>query len=159
MLIDSESPITISIKAHAEKMFGKHFRLRPLEKEDKYVDCSSNKVESLGAVIGRVEAGAKKLDKERASIAESETRTVIGRDWLRGVGIKLKTEDGKCEINFINETLNKLFKEFKNLFSRQGRLECHELKAQFKGNCVPKQQKARRIPLQLQHSVKNEIEN
>ena len=50
-----------------------------------------------------------------------------------------------------------MFKEFEELFPGKGRLEGHEINAQFKENCVPKQQKGRRIPLQLQNSVENEI--
>ena len=156
-LIDTGLPITIFTKAHAEKMFGKHFTMKPLDKDEKYVDYSSNKIEFLGAIIGQVESGAKKLDKVRVLVAENGTRTVIGRDWLRGLGIKLKTEGGKCEINCISEPTNKLFKEFEELFSQKGRLESHEINAQFEENCVPKQQKGRRIPLQLQNSVENEI--
>ena len=82
---------------------------------------------------------------------------MIGRDWLSGLGIKLKTEGGKCEVNYISEPTNKLFKDFEELFSRKGRLEGHEINAQFKENCVPKQQKGRRIPLQLQNLVEIEI--
>ena len=110
----------------------------------------------MGAIIGKVESGAKKLDKVRALVAENGTRTVIGRDWLRGLGIKLKTEGGKCEINCMSEPTNKLFKEFEELLSRKGRLERYEINAQFKENCVPKQQKGRRIPLQLQNSIEIE---
>ena len=95
-LIDTGSPITIFTKAHAEKIFGKHFKMKPLDKEEKHVDYSSNKIEFLGAIIGQVESGAKKLDKVRGLVAENGTRTEIGRDWLRGLGIKLKTEGGKC---------------------------------------------------------------
>ena len=51
-----------------------------------------------------------------------------------------------------------MFIEFKELFSRHGRIEWHEINAQFKDNCVPKQQKGRRIPLQLQNSVEKELE-
>ena len=152
-LLDTGSPITIFTRAHAEKMFGKHFTMRPLDKDEKFVNYSSNKIEFLGAIIGQVESGAKKLDKMRALVAENGTRTVIGRDWLRGLGIKLKTEGGKCEINCISEPTNKLLKEFEELFSRKGRLEGHKINAQFKENCVPKQQKGRKIPLQLQNSV------
>ena len=108
-------------------------------------------------MIGQVESGARKLDKVRALIAENGTRTVIGRDWLRGLGIKLKTEGGKCEINLVNKPPNKLFTEFKELFSRHRRIEGHEINAQFKENGVPKQQKGRRIPLQLQNSVEKEL--
>ena len=119
---------------------------------------SSNKIEILGANIGQVEAGWKKLDKVRALVAENGARTVIGRDWLRGLGVKLKTEGGKCEINCVTKSTNKLFTEFKELFSRHGRIEGHEINAQFKENCVPKQQKGRRIPRQLQNSVVKELE-
>ena len=95
----------------------------------------------------------------RALVAENRTRTVIGRNWLRGLGIKLKTESGWCEINCKSEPLNKLFEEFEKLFSRKGRLEGHGINAQFKENCVPKQQKGRRIPLKLQNSAESEIKN
>ena len=50
-----------------------------------------------------------------------------------------------------------MFKEFEGVFSQKGRLEGHEINAQFKENCVPKQQNGRRIPLQLQNSVEIEI--
>ena len=158
-LIDTGSPVTIFTKTHIQKMFGRDYKLRPLEKNEKYIDFSSNRINFLGAMIGQVESGARKLDKVRALIAENGTRTVIGRDWLRGLGIKLKTEGGKCEMNLVNKPPNKLFTEFKELFSLHGRIERHEINAQFKENCVPKQQKGRRIPLQLQNSVEKNSKN
>ena len=157
-LIDTGSPITIFTKAHIENMFGKGYKLQPLGENEKYIDYSSNKIKFLGAIIGQVESGMRKLDKVRALIAENGARTLIGRDWLRGSGIKLKTEGGKSEINYVNETPNKLFTEFKELFTRQGCVEGHEINAEFKENCIPKQQKGRRIPLQLQNSVEKELE-
>ena len=156
-LIDTGSPVTIFTKAHVQKMFGKDYKLRPLDKNEKYIDFSSNRINFLGAMIGQVESGARNLDKVRALIAENWSRTVIGRDWLRGLGIKLKMEGGKCEITFVNRPPNNLFTEFKELFSRHERLEGHEINAQYKENCVPKQQKGRRIPLQLQSSVEKEL--
>ena len=81
---------------------------------------------------------------------------MIGRQ--RGLGIKVKTEGGKCEFNLVNKPPNKLFTEFKeNFFSRNGCLEGHETNAQFKGSCAPKQQKGRSIPLQFQISVEKEF--
>ena len=157
-LIDTGSPITIFTKAHVDKMFGKNYKLQILGEDEKYVDYSRNKIEFIGAIIGQVEAGCKKLDKVRALIAENGARTVIGRDWLRGLGVKLKTEGGKCEINCVDEPPNKLFTEFGELFNRHGRVEGHEINAQFKENFVPKQQKGRRIPLQLQNSVEKELQ-
>ena len=36
-LIDTGSPITIFTKAHAKKMFGKHYKMKPLDKEDTFI--------------------------------------------------------------------------------------------------------------------------
>ena len=157
-LIDTGSPITIFTKAHVEKMFGKKYKLQPLAESEKYIDYSSIKIEFLGAIIGQVEAGWKKLDKVRALVAENGARTVIGRDWLKGLGVTLKTEGGECEINCVTKSKNKLFKKFEELFSRRGRIEGHGINAEFEENCLPKQQKGRRILLQLQNSVEKELE-
>ena len=50
-----------------------------------------------------------------------------------------------------------MFTEFKEPFSRHGRLEGHEINAQLKENCAPRQQKVRRRPLPLQNAVENEL--
>ena len=83
---------------------------------------------------------------------------MIGRDWLRVLGVKLKTEGGKCEVNCVNEPVNKLFKEFKELFSRHEVIEGQEINAQFEENFLPKHQTGTRIPFQLQNFVKKELE-
>ena len=67
-------------------------------------------------MIGQVESGARKLDKVCVLIAENGSRKVIGKDWLRGLGIKLKTEGGKCEINLVNRPPNNLLTEFRPFF-------------------------------------------
>ena len=76
-------------------MFGKGYKLQPLGENEKYIDYSSNKIKFLGAIIGQVESGMRKLDKVRALTAENGARTLIGRDWLKGLEFKLKTEGGK----------------------------------------------------------------
>ena len=96
--------------------------MQPLDKDEMYVDSSSNKVEFLRAIVDQLESGVRNLDKVRALIAENESRTMIGSDWLGGLGIKLNTNVGKCGTNCINEQPNKLFKEFTVLFLCQGRL-------------------------------------
>ena len=47
-----------------------------------------------------------------------------------------------------------MFAEFRESFSRPGRLEGHEMNAQFKKHCVPKQQKVRGIPAALKFGYK-----
>ena len=48
-LIDTGLPATLFTKAHFQKMFGKDYKLRPLEKNEKYIDFSSNKINFLSA--------------------------------------------------------------------------------------------------------------
>ena len=88
----------------------KSYKLRPLQNK-KYIDFSSNKIKFLGAIIEQVDSGIRNLDKIRALVAENGSRIVRGRDWLRGLGIKLKKEGGKCEINLVNKSPNKMFTE------------------------------------------------
>ena len=128
-------------------MLGKDYKLQPLEKDEKYIDFSSNKIDFLGAIIGKVESGARKLDTLRALVGQNGSRTVVGRDWLRALGIKLKTDGGKCEINLVNKPSNKMFTELYELFPRHGRLEGHEINAQFNDNCVPRHQKGARYTI------------
>ena len=94
-LIDTGSPVTIFTKAHIQKVFGKDYKYQPFDKNDKNNDFSSNKLEFLGAIIEQVESGARKLDKVRALVAENGSRTVIERDWLRGLGIRISHGDRK----------------------------------------------------------------
>ena len=67
------------------------------------------------------------------------------------------------EGNFVNsvdiEPKNKLYKEFRELFTREGKVKDYKISAEFKEGFVPKQQKGRRIPLQLQDTVRNELDN
>ena len=57
-LVDTWSPITILTKAGAGKMFAKQFRMQLFDRKEKYVECSSNKIEFLGAIIGQVDTRA-----------------------------------------------------------------------------------------------------
>ena len=47
--IDTGLPATLFTKAHFQKMFGKDYQLRPLEKNEKYIHFSSNKINFLSA--------------------------------------------------------------------------------------------------------------
>ena len=157
-LIDTGSHITIFTKAHMEKMFLRSTNCNHWTRTRNTLITVVIKLNFSERSLDRSKQDRKKLDKVRALVAENGARTVIGRDWLRGLGVKLKAEGGECEINCVTKSKNKLFIEFKELFSRRGRIEGHEINAQFTENCVPKQQKGRRIPLQLQDSVKKELE-
>ena len=120
-LIDTGSSVTIFTKAHVQKIFRKIRNTDPLNNSlEKYIDFSSNKIEFIGVIIGQVELVTRKLKKVRVLVAQKSSQTLIGRNWLRGLGINLKTEGYKCENNLSNEPPNKLFTEFREPFSRHG---------------------------------------
>ena len=68
------------------------------------------------------------------------------------------TNNSKMNIrNEINEQ-TKLKEQFKTLFTRQGRLNDHEVKIELKSEPKVNQLKGRRNPIQWQEAVQNEIE-
>ena len=77
----------------------------------------------------------RKLCKVRFLLAPNGSQTVIGRDWLRDLGIELKTEGGKCELKFVNESSIKLFTGFKELI-----FQGPEIKVTFEEKYMPEQQ-------------------
>ena len=135
-----------------------NYKLQHLRENKKFINYISNKNEFLGAIIEQVESGMRKLDEVTALVAETSAQTELGRDWLSGLGMKVKTEGGKKEIICVNEPPNKLFTECKDVFSRDGFVEVHEIITRIEKNCMPKQQKGPVIPLQLQNAVKKELE-
>ena len=63
------------------------------------------------------------------------------------------------KIGTTNKTNNiKLKQQFKDLSEREGKLNKHKVRIEFKQNAKITQQKGRRVPVQLQEAVQNEIE-
>ena len=48
--------------------------------------------------------------------------------------------------------------QFKELFNRQGQIRSHKVEIEFKPDAKVTQQKGRRVPIQLQEAVQEEIE-
>ena len=140
-------------------MLGTKYPTRELEKDECYIDFNKRKIQFVGATYAKLECGGKTLQKTRLLIAADGTRSIVGRDWVRALGLKLKTSKSKQKIfNVEMEPKHKLYKEFEKLFTREGKVKGYEINAEFKENFKPVQQKGRRIPLQLQESVMKELE-
>ena len=150
------------------------------------MDFNKRKLNLLGYVFCQLEVGDSKLQKARILVAERGAKSLIGRDWLNAFNYKFVSPnqyEGKriiCKVtsgttkpnktdepnktskpenwnNQQNEQIN-LKEQFKELFERQGKLNKHKVKIEFKQNAKITQQKGRRVPIQLQEAVQAEVE-
>ena len=184
-MVDSGSPVTIFGIDEIKKILKrKTLFIRELPESEEYVDFNKRKLRN---VFCQLEAGKSNLQKARMLVAEKGAKSLIGRDWLNAFNyrfvspnqkegnsaiykvttiysLQMKTnkthESGKqtevTKNNHINEQI-KLKKEFEDLFERQGKLVGHDVKIEFKTNSKMTQLKGRRVPIQLQKAVEEEI--
>ena len=112
--------------------------------------------------------GGKYIRKARILVARAGAKSIVERGWLNYLqyAIEPKAEGTlKHSINTISkvsENPPKIWTEelklkFSDLFERRGRIKHHKIHAGLNEGAVIKQQKGRRIPIQLQESVKREI--
>ena len=101
--------------------------------------------------------------KARTLIARSGTKSIIGREWLTTLRYKLQPEKSELEVNAIekenelSQETKQLNNQFPNLFKRQGKVNNYQIKFKLKPEAKITQQKGRRIPIQLQKAVNEEI--
>ena len=159
VLIDTGSPVTIFTRQHVKTPFGKNYPIRELESNEHYIDFNKQKIQFVGATDAKLECGAKTMQKARLLRATEGTRSIVGRDWIHALGLKLKMDQSKKLIANIEGRSNyKLYQEYKKLFTREGKVKGYKINAEFNKDCKPTQQKGRRIPLQIQESVTKELE-
>ena len=186
-MVDSGSPVTIfEIEDIKRIMKRKTLFIRQLPEDEEYVDFNKRKLNLLGYVFCQLEVGDSKLQKARILVAERGAKSLIGRDWLNAFNYKFvsanqnerkrnicKVTSGTTKSNKMDkpnktskpENWNnqqneqtKLKEQYKELFERQGKLNKHKVKLEFKQNAKITQQKGRRVPIQLQEAVHPEIE-
>ena len=103
------------------------------------------------------------IKKARILIAKNGTKSIIGREWLTTLRYKLAPE-GELKVNTIESEKSELSaetkqftKEFPKLFEKNGKLKNHQVRINFKPGAKITQQRGRRIPIQLQKAVDEEI--
>ena len=139
-------------------------------------------------IFCHLEVGKSKLQKARILIANKGAKSLIGRDWLNAFNYKFVSpnkNEGNQTIHVIKsktgqpseigqpsemnktEKLNdkdnqnekiKLQEQNEELFTRQGQIRGHKVKIEFNPDAKLTQQKGRRVPIQLQEAVQEEIE-
>ena len=117
------------------------------------------------------------VSKARVLVAPNSGKSTVGRDWLVALRYKITQpiKRGRCKVNTKTVNCNKVVGEISPeekrsseimqlegecpiLFKRKGRVKKYEIKNKMKEDAKITQQKGRRIPLQLQNQVDNEIE-
>ena len=160
--------------------------IRQLPEDEEYVDFNKRKLNLLGYVFSQLEVGDSKLQKARVLVAERGAMLLIGRDWVKTFNYKFvlpNQNEGKriiCKVTsrttkpiktakpsktIISENWNdqqneqlKIKQHFKDLFERQGKLNRHKVRIEFKQNAKITQQKGRRVPIQVLDAVQAEID-
>ena len=162
--------------------------IRELPEDEEYVDFNKRKLQLLGYIFCHLEVGDSKLNKARILIANKGAKSLIGRDWLNAFNYKFVSptkDEGNKAIYTIKQNIkqpnkttqpsehtkpktwndndnnnekNKLRNQFSSLFTRQGQIRDHTVKIEFKPEAKITQQKGRRVPIQLQDALQEEIE-
>ena len=100
----------------------------------------------------------------RILIAKKRTKSIIGGEWLSILKYKMIPEQkGELEVNLPEKDqepsveTKQFVKEIPKLFERRRKVKSHKVKLNFKSDAKKTQQKERRIPIQLQKGVDEEI--
>ena len=164
-MIDSVSLVTKINQEELQKILQYEVLfVRSLPKDEKYVDYSKKPVKLRGYIFCELEVGDKYIRKARILVARPGAESIVGRDWLNYLQYRIEPKSKfSNSINCITKTLptgpwvNEKQPEFLDLFARQGRIKHHKIHARLHEETVIKQQKGRRVPVQLQKSVKREL--
>ena len=88
-----------------------------------------------------------------------------GKEWLSTLRYKFAPAvEGELDVNFIDQYVElivgtkQFMNEFPELFKKNGKVKNHQVKINLKPSAQIRQQKERRIPIQLQKAVDSAIE-
>ena len=172
-IIDTGSPVSIFPIDELQRIVGKRkVVVRDMINNERYVDFNKKPLPLLGYMFVSVQVKGIRVSKARVLVAKRGTKAIVGRDWLTALRYKIghSTEEGENSINCVSADkaisveelsaeVKQLAEEFLNLFERRGCINNYSIKIEMKENARVTQQKGRRIPIQLQKQVDQEINN
>ena len=135
-----------------------------MPKSEQYVDYNNKPLNLLGSTNVNVKVGKRTIKNAKIVISRDGKRSLIGRDWLNQLIYRVGAANGTVEYpesichNSEEQNIEQFKRKFPELFSRQGKIEGYKIKCDFRKDATIIQQKGRRIPLQLQDTVEDEIE-
>ncbi|XP_061724502.1 uncharacterized protein K02A2.6-like [Cydia pomonella] len=152
MEIDTGSPISCISKENYYKYF-RHRPIRPFNLSFTFIDGS--KFKPLGVIRPDVVYDGK-LKTLELFVVEGGTATLLGRQWLRELGIKIPVFN--CQ-TVSNDELCKLLDRYKELFSGGlGRFTGGKATLRVKEGAAPVYCRARPLPYALRDRVDHELD-
>ena len=137
--------------------------MRQMIEGERYVDFNGKPLQLRGYVFCELQVNDSYIKKARILIARSGSKSIIGREWITTLRYKLEPQRGELEKNSIEKIselsveTRQLITDFPELFKRQGKINHYKIKINLKSEAKISQQKGRRIPIQLQKAVDEEI--
>ena len=164
-MIDSGSPVTIFTLDELKSIMKRDkLQVREMIKGQKYVDSNRKQLKLLGYVFCHLQVEDQFIKRARILVTSKGSRSIIGREWLSKLCYKFEPViEVKSEVNAIEkdeelcEETKKFVSEFKNLFTRNGKVKNHQVRINLQENAKIVQQKGRRFPIQLRIAVDAEI--
>ena len=163
-MIDTESPVTVFAVDEIKRIMKREkLPVRQMIEGERYVDFNGKPLQLVGYVFRELQVNDRYIRKNRILIARSGAKSIRGREWLTTLRCKLEPETGDLEVNSIEKEnelspgTKQLVNEFPNLCKRQGKVNNYQIKINLKPEAKVFQQKGRRIPIQLQKAVDEEI--
>ena len=160
-IVHTGSPVTLIPKLK----FNRITDMKPVLED--YRDVNDNKTKFEGKTVANIEIDGKSKQLELL-ITTKQTHPLLGLNWMKELGLTLKTETTHQSINNINrpdrsnnridadiETHKGIFHE---LFTENHTVKNVEVDIQLKEGSKLIQQKGRPIPIHLQPAVEKEIE-
>ena len=170
-IIDTGSPVFIFLMDELLRIVGKRSVLvRDMINNERYVDFNKTPLPLLGYMFVSLQVKRTRVSKARVLVAEKGTKAIVRRDWLTALRSKIvhSTEEGESSVTCdsaekanpeeeLSAEVKQIAEEFPNLFERRGCNNNYSIKIKMKENAHVTQQKGRRIPIQLQKQVDQEI--
>ena len=160
-IVDTGSPVTLIPKLK----FNRTTEINPVIED--YRDVNDNKIKFEGKTLANVEFDGKSKQLELL-ITTKQTHPLLGLNWMKELGLTLKTETAHQSINNISRPDQKNNKtdtdiatlkgKFHKLFTENHTVKNVEVDIQLKEGSKLIQQKGRPIPIHLQPAVEKEIE-
>ena len=164
-IIDSGSPVSIFPRDELKEILRTQVLCaKSLPEGEVYTDYNRKKLDLLGAMYAKVEVGDNCIKRARILVAKEGTKALIGRDWLKQLQYEITPAQTTADNSIMrlteiemDEEGQRVSENFPKLFMREGKINKFKLTTQFEPNLKPSQQRGRRIPIQLQEVVNEEI--
>ena len=171
--VDSASPVSFLKQnvLHEIKLRYPNLKIHPVEKRIKELYCgfTNDTINILGKIIVRTQSNGWISEETPFFITGGHERNILGNDNLPKLGIEISQRKCPQPICMVNQpTLeseyknlpslsDNIFNEFKNLFTRVGKIPNDRKVTHFHTPFKPIQSKGRRLPLHLLAAVNDEI--